>query len=70
MNHKQLWTDLSDEQCQKVVGGVGFGEPPGAGVNGWNGNGNDAGLKFAAGFDAPGVAYEAGASGVIVTRPF
>lgn len=32
MKKKELWTDLSDEQCQKVVGGTGFEN---AGKNAW-----------------------------------
>jgi len=41
MKKKQLLTDLTDEQCEKVVGGVGIGASPGesAGVAGWFGNG-------------------------------
>ena len=35
-----LLTDLSDEQCEKVVGGVGAGGFPGAGAAGWNGDGS------------------------------
>ena len=44
MKNEQLLTDLTDEQCEKVVGGVGrlFGEggpggPAGAGEAGWFG---------------------------------
>ncbi len=41
MKEEQLLMDLSDEQCEKVVGGVGIGANPGesAGVAGWFGNG-------------------------------
>ena len=41
MKKEQLLTDLNDEQCEKVVGGVGIGATPGssAGVAGWFGNG-------------------------------
>ena len=41
MKKKQLWIDLSDEQAEKVVGGVGIGADPGssAGVQGWFGDG-------------------------------
>ena len=38
MKNKQLLTDLTDEQCEKVVGGVGrdIGRPgAGAGTNAW-----------------------------------
>ena len=37
MKKKELFTDLSDEQTEKVVGGVGSGPAPGAGANGWGG---------------------------------
>ncbi len=30
-----LWDDLTDEQSEKLVGGVGAGDAPGAGANGW-----------------------------------
>ena len=41
MKEEQLLIDLSDEQCEKVVGGVGIGDTPGssAGVQGWFGDG-------------------------------
>ena len=41
---KELWDELSDEQSEKVVGGVGAGTSGGnsAGFDGWNGNGNRA----------------------------
>ena len=52
MKKKELFTDLSDEQTEKVVGGVGSGPAPGHGANGWgfdtpfNPSGNqNAGLK-------------------------
>ena len=39
MKKKALFTDLSDEQTEKVVGGVGrvLVPGPGAGANGWGG---------------------------------
>jgi hypothetical protein len=45
MKKKQLLTDLTDEQCEKVVGGVGILDPDrfagaGAGTQGWFGNGS------------------------------
>ena len=42
MKNEQLLIDLSDEQCEKVVGGVGIGADPGssAGVQGWFGDGD------------------------------
>ena len=55
---KELWVELSDEQSEKVVGGVGSGSFPGAGVNGWSGNGHGGGL-FHAGF-SPGTQNTAG----------
>ena len=41
MKKQQLWIDLSDEQSEKLVGGVGIGASPGssAGVQGWFGDG-------------------------------
>ena len=43
MKNEQLLIDLSDEQCEKVVGGVGRLGPnfggAGAGTQGWFGNG-------------------------------
>ena len=56
MKKKQLLTELTDEQCEKVVGGVGVGPKPGAGINGWFGGsppGNDTGLAGSAGFMPP-----------------
>ena len=35
MKKQKLFTALTDEQSEKVVGGVGRGPAPGAGVNGW-----------------------------------
>jgi hypothetical protein len=42
MKQEQLLTDLTDEQCEKVVGGVGIGPNPGgsAGFNGWGAGGS------------------------------
>ena len=45
MKNEQLLIDLSDEQCEKVVGGVGRlgggqGGGAGAGTQGWFGNGS------------------------------
>ena len=38
---KQLLTALTDDQCEKLVGGVGFGvDIAGAGTQGWFGNGS------------------------------
>ena len=70
MNKKQLWIDLSDEQAEKVVGGVGAGPGPGAGINGWFG-GPSAGTNglINAGFNAPGVKTLRGNSGIAVTSP-
>ena len=41
MRKEKLLTELTDEQCEKVVGGVGIGATPGssAGFAGWFGNG-------------------------------
>ena len=45
MKKEQLLTDLTDEQCEKVVGGVGRGDAgPGAGVRGWQVGGPGLGL--------------------------
>ncbi len=40
MKNEQLLMDLTDEQCEKVVGGVGAGAKPGAGAKGWFGDGS------------------------------
>jgi hypothetical protein len=47
MKKKQLLTDLTDEQCEKVVGGVGAGTTGGnsAGVRGWQVGGPGLGLN-------------------------
>ena len=68
MKKKALFTDLSDKQTEKVVGGVGRGdEGPGAGINGWGvGPSAGHGLK-SAGFEAPGVLNQH--SKVRVTNP-
>ncbi len=34
-----LWNELTDEQSEKLVGGVGAGGEPGAGANGWGAGG-------------------------------
>ena len=71
MKKQQLWIDLSDEQAEKVVGGVGIGATPGssAGVNGWFG-GPSAGTNglFNAGF-TPGDSNPNSAVPVIVPGP-
>ena len=72
MKKDQLWTELSDEQCQKVVGGVGRGETPGtsAGFNGWGAAPNPSaghGL-FSAGF-VPGFNPNSAVSVVVPVRP-
>lgn len=72
MKKQQLWIDLSDEQAEKVVGGVGVGDVPGAGINGWFGGtppGNGAGLAGSAGFSPPGEQMSPGESGLTVTVP-
>jgi len=63
-----LWNDLTDEQSEKLVGGVGRGDiGPGAGINGW-GVGPSAGHGLiSAGFTAPGVLNPN--SAVRVTNP-
>ena len=63
---------LTDEESEKVVGGVGVGPTPGAGIAGWFGGtppGQEAGLAGAAGFTAPGEQMEPGESGLNVTTP-
>ena len=70
MKKKELFRDLSDEQAEKVVGGVGAGARPGAGINGWFG-GPSAGTNglINAGF-SPGTAItKTLPSGVMVTVP-
>ena len=68
-----LWNDLTDEQSEKLVGGVGIGpNPPGsAGVAGWFGGpqvtGEQQGL-FNAGF-TPGDSITAGPNNIIVPGP-
>ena len=53
---KKLAAELTDEQLKKVVGGVGSGTPPGAGINGWGAPGTPSagGGLLNAGFTAPG----------------
>ena len=74
MKNKQLWSDLSNDECRNVVGGVGIGDTPGesAGVNGWGAPPNPSaghGL-FSAGF-IPGhmTAGESGNTIIIAVRP-
>jgi hypothetical protein len=59
MKNKQLWMDLSNEECRKVVGGVGIGDTPGtaAGFNGWGAPPNPS-----AGHGLLGAGFEAGDS--------
>ena len=65
--------ELTEEESKKVVGGVGAGSPPGAGIAGWFGGtppGQNAGLAGAAGFSAPGVQKNPGkSSNLTVTTP-
>ena len=58
MTKEQLFTDLSDEQAEKVVGGVGAGGFPGAGAKGWSGG---QGAPFTP--DARGLTQAARSSG-------
>ena len=72
MKKDQLWTDLSDEQCQKVVGGAGRGDTPqsSAGFNGWGADGTPSaghGL-FSAGFK-PGLNPNANGNVWVPNRP-
>jgi len=70
MKKEQLFTELSDEQAEKVVGGVGVGATPGAGINGWGAGGPAAGHGLInAGFSAPGDQMSPGVSGLDVTVP-
>ena len=65
----EAWEELSDQQCEMVVGGVGSGPFPGAGKNGWGIPGTPSGGHglFSAGF-VPGP-LEAGNSGQTITVP-
>jgi len=79
MKNKQLLMDLTDEQCEKVVGGVGRngggqGGGAGAGTQGWFGNGSgppdpsDNGLFGSGQFSGP-VLGDAGPNEDHVWRP-
>ncbi len=65
------WEELSDQQCEMVVGGVGAGDVPGAGVNGWGcGSCPSAGGGLInTGFTPPGEQISPGNSGLTVTVP-
>ena len=74
MKEEQLLMDLTDEQCEKVVGGVGItGDRfagAGAGTQGWFGNGGpppgpDTKGLFGAGF-TPGNMIAAGPNMIMV----
>jgi hypothetical protein len=73
MKNEQLLIDLSDEQCEKVVGGVGKGASPGssAGFFGWGTSPNQSdgpnGL-FRAGF-TPGDFNPNSTPSVVVPGP-
>ena len=73
MKKKQLLTDLTDEQCEKVVGGVGVGVGGGStGFFGWGTNPKSAARPTGlinAGFTPPGVQFEPGESGLTVSIP-
>ena len=65
------WEELSDQQCEMVVGGVGVGPTPGKGINGWGAAGTPSaghGL-INAGFSPPGQQMSPGQSGLNVTVP-
>ena len=72
MKKEQLFTDLSDEQAEKVVGGVGIGATPGssAGFNGWGAPGSPAGghALLSAGFTT-GTSLTAGPNNIILPGP-
>ncbi len=75
MKNERLLVDLSDEQCEKVVGGVGAGEViAGAGTQGWFGRGsspgdpNNTGLIGSGQFIGP-ASLSTGASGITVWSP-
>ena len=72
MKNEQLLMDLTDEQCEKVVGGVGRagggqGGGAGAGTAGWFGNGPN-GLFGSGQFSGP-VLGDAGPNEDHVFRP-
>ena len=75
MKKQKLFTALTDEQSEKVVGGVGQGEAiAGAGTQGWFGNGSgppdpsDNGLFGSGQFSGP-VPKSPGKSGITVWNP-
>ena len=73
MKKEQLFTQLSDEQAEKVVGGVGVGVGGGStGFFGWGTNpmnaDGDQGLILA-GFGAPGVSKMVGKNNLTVSVP-
>ena len=73
MKKKQLLTDLTDEQCEKVVGGVGRvlagGSPAGAGVAGWFGGPTGTHGLASAGFTPPPATNPNTPLGVVVKVP-
>ncbi len=78
MKKKELFKDLSDEQAEKVVGGVGRvldggpGTGAGAGVNGWGAGGTPSeghGLLSAGFSGPPGANPNVAAAGVVVKIP-
>jgi len=62
--------ELTDEQSENVIGGVGAGTPPGYGTAGWFGGPSEGehGLSQA-GYTAPGEQFIAGESGQQITTP-
>ncbi len=70
MKKGQLFTELNDQQAEKVVGGVGIGADPGdsAGVNGWGAPPGSGHGLFNAGFKA-GHSITAGPNNIIVPGP-
>jgi len=69
MKKKQLLIDLSDEQCEKVVGGVGRGTTGGnsAGFAGWGIGGH--GLSTAPGQNFSPTRVDHGANNTSVVHP-